>query len=105
MASVSDITIRQGVRPCLIIGRDRMYERKHPESIPKFTYTKAIWHGWVKRTKEECVERRNAPDAYILNEVIDALVEKEDGCMDRVNSYSIKFLDSDRVFGEIEWEE
>lgn len=78
-----DITISQGVRPCEVF-----LWRKNPEDPEeeKLIKINGLWHMWRDDGRE-------------------GIVEMTDGHIVLVDPKHVRFMDSEQLFGEYDWED
>lgn len=102
----ADMTIRRETRPCLVsyLRWDDAFAERKP------VYAKALWHTWVSSEELHtedvpgCVRDGIYQQKALRQEIVYGLVEKEDGTVGYERATNIKFLDSEAVFAEYDWQ-
>lgn len=85
----TDIQIKHQTRPCWVDGRRAMFHR---------------WTDSARPVKPRGMEDTDTTDRFQVHSV-HALVEYEDGTMERVWPNTVQFADSRELFESLAWEE
>lgn len=112
MATFNGIEITYKLRPCIVDGNKALFHRLGTDEgivVKANTYMKpADFCSWTYEVKKELSDKNNVlPAGCELHKCSKtfALVEYEDGVMERVQPELVRFIDSQELMAEIAWPE